>query len=68
MSTIANYYRQFQGWMTPQMKGDIPRDIRLIHAFGDKLLFFQKSSRAGDIVYYDMDYQEKVFVFGEEEI
>ena len=54
--------------MTPQMKRETSRNIRLIHAFGDKLLFFQKSSRAGEIVYYDMDYQEKVFVFGEEEI
>ena len=68
MTTIAKYYRHFQEWMTPQMKRDTSRNIRLIHAFGDKLLFFQKSSRAGEIVYYDMDYQEKVFVFGEEEI
>ena len=30
--------------------------------------FFQKSSRAAEIGYYDMDYREKVFVFGEEKI
>ena len=30
--------------------------------------FFQTSSRAGEIVYYDMDYREKVFAFGEEKI
>ena len=30
--------------------------------------FFQKSSRAAEIGYYDMDYREKVLVFGEEKI
>ena len=40
----------------------------MIDAIGDKLSFFQKLSRAGEIVYCDMDYSEKVFVFGEEKI
>ena len=70
MTTIANYYRQLQESMKLRVKGDSPRNIksRLIHAFGDKLSFFQTSSRAGEIVYYDMDYREKVFAFGEEKI
>lgn len=68
MTTIAKYYRHFQEWMTPQMKRDTSRNIRLIHAFGDKLLFFQKSSRAGEIVYCDMTYRENVFVFGDGKI
>ena len=70
MTTIANYYRQLQESVKLQVKGDTPRNIksRLIHAFGDKLSFFQKSSRASEIVYYDMDYREKVFVFGEDKI
>ena len=28
--------------------------------------FLKKLSRAGEIVYYDLDYREKMFVFGEE--
>ena len=50
--------------MKLQVKGDTPRNIksRLIHAFGEKLSFFRKSSRAGEIVYYDMDYREKMFL------
>ena len=34
----------------------------MIHAFRDK------STRTGEIVYYDIDYREKVFIFGEEKI
>ena len=70
MTTTANYHRQLQESMKLKVKGDSPRNInsRLIHAFGDKSLFFQKSPRAGEIVYYDMDYREKVFAFGEEKI
>ena len=40
----------------------------MIHASGDNISSFQKSSRTGEIVYYEMDYREKVFVFGEEKI
>ena len=40
----------------------------MIHAFGDKLSFLQKSSRTGGIVCYDIDYDEKVFIFVEEKI
>ena len=70
MTTIANYYRQLQESMKLQVKRDTPRNIesRLIHVFRDKLSFFQKSSRTGEIVYYDIDYSEKVFIFGEEKI
>ena len=70
MTTIANYYRQLQESMKLQVKGDTPRNVksRLIHVLGEKLSFFQKSSRGGEIVYYDMDYREKMFVFGEEKI
>ena len=43
--------------MKLHVKGDTPRNIktRLIHAY-------DKSSRVGKIVYYDMDYREKVFL------
>ena len=56
--------------MKLQIKGDTPGNIesRLIHVFRDKLSFFQKSSRTGEIVYYDIDYSEKVFIFDEEKI
>ena len=40
----------------------------MIHAFRDKLSFFQKSTRTGEIVYYDINYCEKVFIFGEDKI
>ena len=68
MITIANYYRQLQESIKLQVKGGTPRNIksRLIHAFEDKLSFFQKSSRTGEIVFYDIDYREKVFIFGEQ--
>ena len=70
MTAIANHYRQLQESMKLQVKGDTPRNIksRLIHGIGDKLSFFQKSSRAGEIANYDMDYHEKVFVFRGEKI
>ena len=56
--------------MKLHVKGNSPWNIksRLIYAIGDKLSFFQKLSTAGEIVYCDMDYREKVFVFGEEKI
>ena len=68
MITIANYYRQLQESIKLQVKGSTPRNIksRLIHAFEDKLSFFQKSSRTGEIVFYDIDYREKVFIFGDQ--
>ena len=70
MSTIADYYRQLQKSMKLQVKGDTTRNVkeRLVHEFGKKLSFFQKSSRTGEIVYSGTDYREKVFVFGEEKI
>ena len=62
MTTIANYYKQLQESMKLQVKRDTPCNIktRLIHACGDKLSFFQKSSRTCGIVCYDIDYDEKV--------
>ena len=66
MTTIANYYRQLQESMKEsQVKEETPRNVKskLIHAFGDKLSFFQKSSKTGKTVYYDIDYREKVFFF-----
>ena len=69
-TTIANYYRQLLESMKLQVKGDTPQNIksRLIHDFGDRSSFFQKSSRTSKIVYYDIDYHEKVFIFGEGKI
>ena len=63
ITTTANYYKQLQESMKLHVKGDTPRNIktRLIHAY-DKSSFFHKSSRVGEIVYYDMDYREKVFL------
>ena len=70
MTTFVNYYRQSEELLKLLVKGDTPRNIKsiLIHAFGDKFSGFQKSSRASEIVCYDIDYHEKVFVFGEEKI
>ena len=46
MTTIADYYRQLQKSMKLQVKGDTTRNVkeRLVHEFGEKLSFFQKSS------------------------
>ena len=62
MTTIAHCYRQLQESIKLQVKEDTPGNIkgRLIHASGDKLSSFKKSSRVGEIVYYEMDYCEKV--------